>query len=42
VLLNAAGLNSYEIYADGTAGVGVITISTPSVTFATKSITFSH
>jgi len=40
VLVNAAGLNSYEIYADGTAGVGVITISTPSVTFATKSITF--
>jgi hypothetical protein len=40
VLVNAAGTNNYEIYADGTAGVGVITISTPSVTFATKSITF--
>jgi hypothetical protein len=40
VLVNAAGLNSYEIYADGAAGTGVITISTPSVTFATKSVTF--
>jgi hypothetical protein len=30
----------YNIYADGTAGTGTITISTPSVTFPTKSITF--
>ena len=30
----------YNIYSDGTAGTGTITISTPSVTFPTKSITF--
>ena len=29
-----------SVYADGTAGVGTITVSTPSVAFATKSITF--
>jgi hypothetical protein len=40
VLKNAAGLNSYEIYADGSVGVATITVSTPSVTFPTKSITF--
>ena len=30
----------YGIYADGTAGTGTITISTPSVTFPSKSVTF--
>ena len=40
VLKNAAGLNSYEIYPDGSAGTATITVSTPSVTFSTKSITF--
>jgi hypothetical protein len=30
----------YNIYSDGTAGTGTITVSTPSVTFPTKSITF--
>ena len=40
VLKNDAGLNSYEIYADGSAGTATITVSTPSVTFSTKSITF--
>jgi hypothetical protein len=36
---NAAGVN-YNVYADGTAGSGTITVSTPSVTFATKSVNF--
>jgi hypothetical protein len=40
VLKNAAGLNSYEIYPDGSTGTATITVSTPSVTFPTKSITF--
>jgi hypothetical protein len=40
VLKNDAGLNSYEIYADGSAGTATITVSTPSVTFSSKSITF--
>ena len=30
----------YNIYADGTAGTGTITISTPSVSFATKTVSF--
>jgi hypothetical protein len=30
----------YSIYSDGTAGTGTITVSTPSVKFPTKSITF--
>jgi len=30
----------YNIYSDGTAGTGTITISTPSVTFPSKTITF--
>jgi len=30
----------YSIWADGTAGVGTITISTPSVTFASKTVNF--
>jgi len=36
---NAASVD-YNIYSDGTAGTGTITVSTPSVTFPTKSITF--
>jgi len=40
VLKNDAGLNSYEIYADGSVGAATITVSTPSVTFSTKTITF--
>jgi len=40
VLKNAAGLNSYEIYPDGSAGTATITVSTPSVTFPTKTINF--
>jgi hypothetical protein len=31
---------SYNVYADGTAGSGTITISTPSVTFSTKTVNF--
>ena len=30
----------YNIYSDGTAGTGTITISTPSVSFGAKSVTF--
>jgi len=33
-------VENYNIYSDGTAGTGTITISTPSVTFSTKSVTF--
>ena len=40
VLVYDASSVDYNIYADGTAGTGTITISTPSVTFPTKSITF--
>jgi len=40
VLKNAAGLNSYEIYPDGSVGTATITVSTPSVTFPAKTITF--
>jgi len=40
VLKNAAGLNSYEIYPDGSTGTATITVSTPSVTFSSKSVTF--
>ena len=40
VVLAYTGDNDYNIYSDGTAGTGTITISTPSVTFPTKSITF--
>jgi hypothetical protein len=29
-----------SVFADGTAGVGTITVTTPSVTFPTKSVTF--
>jgi len=40
VLKNAAGLNSYEIYPDGSTGTATITVSTPSVTFSSKSVNF--
>jgi len=40
VLQAATGNNAYEIYPDGTAGTATITISTPSVTFATKTMNF--
>jgi len=36
---NASSVD-YNIYSDGTAGTGTITISTPSVNFGTKSVTF--
>ena len=37
---NTDGGVDYNIYADGTAGTGTITVSTPSVTFSTKSVSF--
>jgi len=37
---NSSSLVNYNVYSDGTAGTGTITISTPSVNFGTKSITF--
>jgi len=40
VLKYDASSEDYNIYSDGTAGSGTITISTPSVTFATKSVIF--
>jgi hypothetical protein len=40
VLAYATADLDYNIYSDGTAGTGTITISTPSITFPTKSITF--
>jgi hypothetical protein len=40
VLQYDASSVDYNIYSDGTAGTGTITVSTPSVTFPTKSITF--
>jgi len=40
VLKYDASAVDYNIYSDGTAGAGTITISTPSVTFPTKSIIF--
>ncbi len=40
VLAASAGTNLLQIKPDGTAGVATITISTPSVTFANKSMTF--
>jgi len=36
----SAGVNTFEIRSDGTAGTASIVISTPSVTFAAKSVTF--
>ena len=40
VLKATAGGDAYEIYPDGTAGTATITISTPSVTFPTKTMNF--
>jgi hypothetical protein len=40
VLTSAAGGETLEIRPDGTAGTALITISTPSVTFTTKQMTF--
>jgi hypothetical protein len=40
VLAYTAGGTVYNVYPDGTAGVATITISTPSVTFASKSVVF--
>jgi hypothetical protein len=40
VLAYTAGGTVYNVYPDGTAGVATITISTPSVTFASKTVTF--
>jgi hypothetical protein len=37
---NSTSSEVYKIWSDGTAGVGTITISTPSVTFASKSVNF--
>ena len=39
VKYNNAGV-AYSIFSDGTAGTGTISVSTPSVTFATKSVSF--
>ena len=35
-----ASLENYSVYSDGTAGTGTITISTPSVNFGSKSVSF--
>jgi len=40
VLVASAGANTLQIWPDGTAGVATINISTPSVTFAPKTVTF--
>jgi len=40
VLAYDASSVDYNIYSDGTAGTGTITISTPSVTFSTKTVSF--
>jgi hypothetical protein len=40
VVLAYTGATDYNIYSDGTAGTGTITVSTPSVTFSTKTVTF--
>ena len=40
VLAASAGTNLLQIKADGTAGLATITISTPSVTFGSKTLTF--
>ena len=40
VLAYTAGGTVYNVYPDGTAGVATITISSPSVTFASKQVTF--
>jgi len=40
VVLAYTGDTDYNIYSDGTAGSGTITISTPTLTFPTKSVIF--
>ena len=40
VMKYAANPTAYNIYADGSVGVATITVSTPSVTFPAKTITF--
>jgi len=40
VVLQYTTATDFNIYADGTAGTGTITISTPSVTFANKTVSF--
>jgi len=40
VVLAYTGDTDYNIYSDGTAGTGTITVSTPSVTFSTKTVSF--
>jgi hypothetical protein len=40
VLVASAGANTLQIKPDGTAGTATISISTPSVTFAAKTMTF--
>jgi trimeric autotransporter adhesin len=40
VVLRYTGATAYSIFSDGTAGVGTITVSTPSVTFASKTVNF--
>ena len=40
VVVAYAGDTAYNVYSDGTAGSGTITISTPSVTFSTKTVNF--
>jgi trimeric autotransporter adhesin len=40
VLLQYSGAMTLSIFTDGTAGVSTINVSTPSVTFAPKTITF--
>jgi len=40
VVLQYTAATDFNIYADGTAGTGTITISTPSVTFANKTVSF--
>jgi len=40
IVAKYTGAATYSIYSDGTAGTGTITVSTPSVTFATKTVNF--
>ena len=40
IVAKYTGAATYSIYADGTAGTGTITVSTPSVSFATKTVNF--
>jgi len=40
VVVAYGGDTAYNVYSDGTTGTGTITISTPSVTFSTKTVNF--